>query len=52
MSIHKMHKNQTSLLFQSKDDDEQLDPTYTPLAVEMKQKKFEDNETLMLVMVS
>ena len=47
-----MHKNQTSLLFQSEDDDEQLDPTYTPSAVEKKQKKFGDNETLMLVTVS
>ena len=38
--------------FQSKDDDEAVDPTYIPFAAEKNQKKFEDNETLLLVMVS
>ena len=45
-------KTEHPFFFQSKDDDKAVDPTYTPLAVEKKQKKFEDNETLRLVMVS
>ena len=57
MSLNNVHtlkyiKTKHPFFFQSKDDEEAVDPTYTPLAVEKKQKKFEDNETLLLVMVS
>ena len=38
--------------FQSKPDDKELDPTYTPTPSEKKQKKFDDNETLMHLAVS
>ena len=48
----KMPKTKHPFFFQSKDDGEKLDPTYTPSKEEKMQKKFEDNETLMLVAVS
>ena len=38
--------------FQSKPDDKKLDPTYTPTPSEKKQKKFDNNETLMHLAVS
>ena len=45
-------KTKHPFFFQSKDDDIAEDPTYTPLAVDKKQKKFEDNVNLMLVTAS
>ena len=47
----KTHKSWTFILCQSKDDEKAADPSYTPLAAEKKQKKFEDNETMMHVAV-
>ena len=51
VSTLKCIKTKHPFFYQSKDDGKKLDPTYTPLAAEKKQKKFENNETLMLVML-
>ena len=44
-NAYKLNIKLLSIFFQSKPDDEELDPTDTPTPSEKKQKKFDDNDT-------